>query len=82
MNILCGPMEFIDVPRLVSECTDKRYNQTLCQVNESVICLGILYGEYHWHKHDKDDEFFFVLSGKLIIELEGMEAVELGEFQG
>jgi len=82
MNILHGPMELIDVPQLVNECRDKWFNQTLCQVNDSVVRLGILHGEYHWHKHDKEDEFFFVLTGKLIIEIEGADPVELSEQQG
>lgn len=47
----------------------KWYNQTLCQVNDSVVRLGVLQGEYHWHKHD-NDEFFFVLEGHFIIDLE------------
>ena len=82
MNILHGSKELIDVPELVKQCSDKWYNQTLCQVNESVIRLGILHGEYHWHKHDQEDEFFFVLTGKLIIEVEGSETVVLNEQQG
>ena len=82
MNILHDSLELIDVPSLVKKCTDKWYNQTLCQVNDSVVRLGILHGEYHWHKHDKEDEFFFVLTGKLIIEIEGSDSVELYEQQG
>jgi mannose-6-phosphate isomerase-like protein (cupin superfamily) len=39
-------------------------------VNESVVRLGIVEGEYHWHKHDDDDEFFFVVDGQLLIDLE------------
>ena len=82
MDILHDSLELIDVPSLVKKCTDKWYNQTLCQVNDSVVRLGILHGEYHWHKHDKEDEFFFVLTGKLIIEIEGDDLVELYEQQG
>lgn len=82
MNILHGSSELIDIPSLVEKCSDKWYNQTLCKVNESVVRLGILHGEYHWHKHEKDDEFFFVLSGKLIINLQNRESVELTEQQG
>ncbi len=82
MNILHSSCELIDVPRLVRECTDQWYNQTLCQVNESVVRLGVLQGEYHWHKHEEDDEFFFVVSGRLEIELEGGGSVELAEQQG
>ena len=82
MNILYGPLQKIDIQSLVDQCTDQWYNQTLCQVNDSVVRLGILHGEYHWHKHDKEDEFFFTLDGKLIIDLEGRESVELFPHQG
>jgi mannose-6-phosphate isomerase-like protein (cupin superfamily) len=60
----------IDVPALVKACTDRWYNQTLCKVNDSVVRLGVMQGEYHWHKHDSDDEFFFVLDGHFIIDLQ------------
>ena len=82
MNILFAPLQLIDIQSLVAQCTDQWYNQTLCQVNDSVVRLGILHGEYHWHKHDKEDEFFFTLDGKLIIDLEGQESVELYPQQG
>lgn len=82
MNILHKPLQLIDVPALVEQCTDQWHNQTLCQVNESVVRLGILHGEYHWHKHDKEDEFFFTLEGKLIIDIEGADSVELNPQQG
>lgn len=82
MNILYGPLQLIDVPSLVRQCTDEWYNQTLCQVNDSVVRLGILHGEYHWHKHDNEDEFFFTLDGKLIIDIEGQDSVELHPQQG
>ena len=61
--------------------TDQWYNQTLCRVNNSVVRLGVMEGEYHWHKHDDDDEFFFVLSGRFIIDFEG-RSVELLPNQG
>lgn len=73
--------EKIDVAALVKQCTDKWFNQTLTQVNESVVRLGIVEGEYHWHKHDNDDEFFFVLEGQLLIDLEG-NTIELNPGQG
>jgi mannose-6-phosphate isomerase-like protein (cupin superfamily) len=82
MNILYDPFQLIDIPSLVEKCTDQWYNQTLCKVNESVVRLGILQGEYHWHKHDVDDEFFFTLSGKLFIDIEGEETIGLSQHQG
>ena len=82
MNILHKPLEHVDVPSLVSACKDKWYNQTLCQVNDSVVRLGIVHGEYHWHKHESEDEFFFTLDGMLIVDIEGGESVELHPQQG
>lgn len=70
MDIKYDHQSLIDVNEIVRECTDKWFNQTLSKVNGSVVRLGIVEGEYHWHKHDDDDEFFFVLSGQLLIDLE------------
>lgn len=81
LNILHGALETIDVGALVDACTFPWYNQTLCQVNGSVVRLGVVQGEYHWHKHDDDDEFFYVVSGRFIIELEG-RTVTLDPQQG
>jgi mannose-6-phosphate isomerase-like protein (cupin superfamily) len=50
-------------------------------VNDSVIRLGVLDGQFHWHKHEHDDEFFLVLDGKLEIEIEGREPAVLGPRQ-
>ena len=69
-----------DVQQVVDAVTHPWWNQTLCKVNDSVVRLGVVQGEYHWHKHDTEDEFFFVLEGKFIIDLEG-ESVELGPRQ-
>jgi mannose-6-phosphate isomerase-like protein (cupin superfamily) len=66
-----GFLKLIDVPKLVAECSEKWFNQTLCKVNDCLVRLGVFNeGEFHWHKHDKEDEFFFVLKGELNIELE------------
>src|SRR5437667_2456671 len=69
LNILHQPLEVIDVQKLVDACSDKWYNQTLCQVNDSVVRLGVLEGEYHWHEHNDIDEFFFVLDGNFLTTL-------------
>lgn len=81
LDTLHGPLERIDVQALVDACTDKWWNQTLCKVNEAVVRLGIVQGEYHWHKHDEEDEFFYVVSGKLLVDLEG-RTMELAPRQG
>ncbi len=71
----------VDVPAHVKACTDRWYNQTLCKVNDSVVRLGVMQGEYHWHKHDNDDEFFFVLEGHFIIDLQD-HSIDLGPQEG
>ena len=81
LNILHGPLEVIDVQKLAEACKDKWYNQTLCKVNDSVVRVGVLEGEYHWHEHNNIDEFFFVLDGNFLIDLED-KSVELAPRQG
>lgn len=81
MNIKYNHHEVIDVPKIIEECDEKWFNQTLTRVNDSVARLGIVEGEYHWHKHENEDEFFFVLSGKLFIDLED-KTIELNPNQG
>src|SRR6202034_506832 len=81
LNILYPPLEVIDEKALSDACEFRWFNQTLCQVNGSVVRMGIFEGEYHWHKHDEDDEFFYVVEGKLLIDLEG-STVELGPRRG
>jgi len=70
LNIHYPQMEVVDVPALVAACDHPWYNQTLCSVNASVVRLGVVQGEYHWHKHDDEDEFFYVVSGRFLIDLE------------
>ncbi|TMI69320.1 MAG: cupin domain-containing protein [Bacteroidetes bacterium] len=74
-------LQRMDINQMVNDCKDKWFNQTLTQVNDSAIRLGIVEGEYHWHKHDNDDEFFFVLEGQLLIDLED-QTIELNPNQG
>lgn len=74
-------LQKMDVNEMVKECRDKWFNQTLTQVNDSVVRIGIVEGEYHWHKHDMEDEFFFVLEGQLLIDLED-RIIELNPNQG
>jgi mannose-6-phosphate isomerase-like protein (cupin superfamily) len=76
-----GPLELVDAGRLGAECTERWWNQSLCRVNDCVVRLGVFQGEFHWHKHDREDEFFFVLEGRLLVDLEG-RTVALERHQG
>ncbi|HEX6429878.1 MAG TPA: cupin domain-containing protein [Niastella sp.] len=81
LDIKYAPLELIDVPAIVKANTHKWFNQTLTQVNNSVVRVAIVEGEYHWHKHDNDDEFFFVLEGQLLIDLED-KTIALNPWEG
>jgi mannose-6-phosphate isomerase-like protein (cupin superfamily) len=81
LNILYEPLQVIDEKALSDACEFDWYNQTLCKVNDSVVRLGVVQGEYHWHRHDDDDEFFYVVDGQLLIDLED-RTVELSSRQG
>jgi len=81
LNVLHGPLEVVDVGKLAADCKHRWYNQTLCQVNDSVVRVGVMQGEYHWHKHDNLDEFFYVVDGLFLIDLED-RTVELAPKQG
>jgi mannose-6-phosphate isomerase-like protein (cupin superfamily) len=81
LNVYYEPLQLIDVPALSAACTDRWYNQTLCRVNDSVVRMGVVQGEYHWHKHEEEDEFFYVVEGEFLIDLED-RSVKLGPGQG
>ena len=81
LNVKYSHLDLIDVKKIVKANKEKWFNQTLTQVNDSVVRIGIVEGEFHFHKHVNDDEFFFVLEGKLYIDLEG-RTIELSPNQG
>jgi mannose-6-phosphate isomerase-like protein (cupin superfamily) len=81
LDVRFAPLEKIDVQALADSVTDKWFNQTLCKVNDSVVRMGVVQGEYHWHKHDDLDEFFYVIEGEFLIDLEG-STVTLSPRQG
>jgi mannose-6-phosphate isomerase-like protein (cupin superfamily) len=81
LDVMFGFLNLIDVPSLIDATKEKWYNQTLCQVNDCVVRLGVMQGEFHWHKHDAEDEFFFVLQGKFLIDLED-KTITLEPHQG
>ena len=76
-----GYLTVVDIPREVAEHAPW-FNQTLTTVNDSVVRLGIIKGEYHWHKHDNEDEFFVVLEGQLFLDVEGKGTIRLDRHFG
>jgi mannose-6-phosphate isomerase-like protein (cupin superfamily) len=81
LDVKFGHAERFDVGEL-GAAHQPWFNQTLCAINDSVLRLGVLEGDFHWHKHDNEDEMFYVVEGRLIIDLEGDTSVDLGPTQG
>ena len=81
MDVCFSPLEVVDVQALADACSEIWYNQALSRVNDCVVRLGVLHGEFHWHAHEREDEFFYVVAGRLLIDLEG-RSVELKPQQG
>lgn len=78
-----GFLELVDVRELAGAVEDRWYNQTLCRINDCVVRLGVMQGEFHWHHHDEEDEFFYVVEGRFLIDLqEEGRTVELTPRQG
>lgn len=81
LKVQFKPLEVIDLPEVIEGCKKKWQNLSLSQVNDSLVRLGVIEGEFHWHKHDREDEFFYVIEGKLLIDLDD-KTVELYPQQG
>jgi len=76
-----GHLELIDIPAEAA-AHDPWFNETLTSVNDAVVRLGVIEGDFHWHKHDEQDEFFLVLDGELLVDLEGADTITLAQHQG
>ena len=68
-DVKYGPLEVVDAGKLADACEAPWWNQSLCRVNDSVARIGVFHGEFHWHKHDGEDELFFVLDGTLLLDI-------------
>jgi mannose-6-phosphate isomerase-like protein (cupin superfamily) len=80
MSEVAGQSGVIDIPSIVDSRSEKWWNVDLCQVNDSLVRLGVFEGEFHWHHHDNEDEFFYGISGKLLLDLQS-GTVEIGPNQ-
>jgi mannose-6-phosphate isomerase-like protein (cupin superfamily) len=81
-NVQHGPFELVDLGKMADEAPSKWWNQSLVTVNDCVARVGVFEGEFHWHKHDREDEFFYVVEGELLVDLEGRDTVKLAPRQG
>ncbi|MCC6572584.1 MAG: cupin domain-containing protein [Planctomycetes bacterium] len=78
LDLKYKPLEVCDAGKIADNCGKDWWNQSLVNVNESVIRVGVFLGEFHWHKHDREDEFFWVIDGLLLLDLETEEGDPFG----
>ncbi len=76
-----GHLQLIDIPAEAA-AHEPWFNETLTSVNDAVVRLGVIDGDFHWHKHDQQDEFFLVLDGELLIDIAGADTITLARHQG
>lgn len=69
LDVKFEPLELIDIPKLIGESKKNWQNFSLSEVNDCVVRLGVIHGGFHWHKHEDEDEFFYVIDGLLHIDL-------------
>jgi mannose-6-phosphate isomerase-like protein (cupin superfamily) len=81
LEVQFKPLEVIDFTKVIRKCDKKWQNLSVSKVNDCLVRLGVIEGEFHWHKHDNEDEFFYVIDGTLLIDLED-KTVELTPKQG
>ena len=80
LEVKYKPLEIIDVSKMAATCSKKWQNLSLCNVNDSVVRLAVIEGEFHWHKHEKEDEFFVQVQGSSTIVVDdghGLEEIAL-----
>ncbi len=76
-----GHLTLVDIPAEVA-AHGPWFNQTLTTVNDAVVRIGIFKGEFPWHKHDDQDEFFLVLDGEIYMDTEETGSILLRRNQG
>ena len=85
LDVPFGPLERFDVNAVRDAAVHPWFNQSLVEVNDSVVRVGVVRGEYHWHHHDNDDEMFYVVEGRLLVDIrdqDGERSLELKPGQG
>jgi len=53
----------------------------VAMINDQVVRLSYIDGVFHWHKHIDQDELFYIIQGKLMIQLKNQPDIILSSGQ-
>ena len=74
-------MDVVNLAEKFSRFTDRWSPKIVGEVNDMHVKLVKLAGEFVWHRHDREDELFLVVAGRLRMQLrDGDREVGPGEF--
>jgi mannose-6-phosphate isomerase-like protein (cupin superfamily) len=69
----------ISLKDIASSLTELWSPRIVAELDDSYVKVAKIHGTFVWHSHDDEDELFFILRGRLRIEIENEAAVELAE---
>lgn len=70
-------MDKIDLMQKFSKFEDFWNPKIIAELNDNYVKVAKLKGEFPWHKHDQEDELFYVVEGNLTIKFRNRD-VDLG----
>jgi len=70
MDKKVGHLQKLDVNELTKDINDDWKNFVVGEINDHVARLSVLQRDFHGHLHKNSDELFYVIEGKLFVDLE------------
>ena len=68
-------MDVVALTQQFEHITDYWSPRVVAQVNDQLIKVAKVKGDFVWHDHEHEDEMFLVLKGQLHLEMEDREVV-------
>ena len=69
-------MQHVASPRQVAESLAELWSpRVVGELDDSYVKVAKVHGTFGWHNHEHEDELFFILKGRLRIEMESGSAV-------
>ena len=76
-----SPLTLIDLTAAAAKIQQRYKNVVLVDVNDHCVRMAVMEGEYRWHYHPHSDECFLVIEGRLEIDLDGGQTIQVNPGQ-